>query len=101
MDNGATDSSGESNTGRFLGAQAANWVYGGAVFKGGASGLWKSEGRSIGAYSGPSSHVAMQFIVDAAEARTVPPGKSSSSVWSAQLNVGGFAVGAVERNGYA
>ena len=36
-----------------------------------ASGLWKSEGRSIGAYSGPSSHVAMQFIVDAAAAGAV------------------------------
>jgi hypothetical protein len=43
----------------------------------------------------------MQFIVDAAEARTVPPGKSSSSVWIAQLNVSGLAVGALERNGYA
>ena len=63
--------SGESKTGRFLGAQAANWVYGGAVSKGGASGLWNSEGRSIGAYSGPSSHVAMQFIVDAAQADAV------------------------------
>ena len=101
VDNGATDPSGESNAGRFLGAQAANWVCGGAAFKGGAAGLWKSEGRSIGAYSGPSSHVAMQFIVDAAEARTVPPGKSSSSVWIAQLNVSGLAVGALERNGYA
>jgi hypothetical protein len=77
VDNGAIAPSGESNTGRFLGAQAANWVCGGAVFKGGASGLWKSEGRSIGAYSGPSSHVAMQFIVDAAEAAAVLAGKCS------------------------
>ena len=66
VDSGASGFSGESKTGRFLGAQAAIWAYGAATFKGPASGLWKSEGRSIGAYSGPSSHVAMQFIVDAA-----------------------------------
>jgi len=79
VDNGATGPSGESNTGRFLGAQAANCVCGGAVVKGGVSGLRKSEGRSMGAYSGPSSHVAMQFIVDAAQAGAVPAGKSSGS----------------------
>ena len=68
VDNGESAPSGKSKTGRFLGAQAAIWAYGAATFKGPASGLWKSEGRSIGAYSGPSSHVAMQFIVDAAAA---------------------------------
>jgi hypothetical protein len=57
---GATGPSGESKTGRFLGAQAATCAYGGATSNGGASGPWKSEGRSLGAYSGPSSHVAMQ-----------------------------------------
>jgi hypothetical protein len=60
VDKGATDPSGESKTGRFLGAQAATCAYGGATSSGGASGLWKSEGRSMGAYSGPSSQVAMQ-----------------------------------------
>jgi hypothetical protein len=71
VDSGATGFSGESKAGRFLGAQAAIWAYGAARFKGAVSGLWKSEGRSIGAYSGPSSHVAMQFIVDAAAAGAV------------------------------
>jgi hypothetical protein len=66
VDSGATGFSGESKTGRLLGAQAAICGYGAAISRGGASGLWKSEGRSIGAYSGPSSHVATQFIVDAA-----------------------------------
>jgi hypothetical protein len=65
VDSGATGFSGESKTGRFLGAQAAICAYGAAICKGVASGFWKSDGRSIGAYSGPSSHVAMQFIVDA------------------------------------
>ena len=88
VDKGATGPSGESNTGRFFGAHAANWVCGGAIVKGEASGLWKSEGRSIGAYSGPSSHVAMQFIVDAVEAGAVPSGRSDGSKWIAQLNVG-------------
>jgi hypothetical protein len=66
VDSGVTGFSGESNRGRFLGAQAANCAYGGATFKGAASGSRKSDGRSIGAYSGPSSQVAMEFIVDAA-----------------------------------
>jgi hypothetical protein len=66
VDKGATAFSGESKMGRFLGAQAANCAYGGATFKGAASGSRKSDGRSIGAYSGPSSQVAMPFIVDAA-----------------------------------
>ena len=87
VDNGATAPSGESNTGRFFGAQAANWVCGGAVSKGGASGLRKSEGRSIGAYSGPSSHVAMQFIVDAVGPGAVPAGSPAVSLDS-QLNAG-------------
>jgi hypothetical protein len=107
-DRGATAPSGESNTGRFLGAHAAIWVCGGAVFNGAASGLWKSEGRSIGAYSGPSSQVAMQFIVDAAQADAVSAGMPSGSVWIAQLSIytllhptSALAVGAVERNGYA
>ena len=87
VDNGASAPSGRSNTGRFMGAQAANWVCGGAVSKGGASGLWKPEGRSIGAYSGPSSHVAMQFIVDAVQAGAVPAGKSSDSGLDSPLNI--------------
>lgn len=57
---GITGVDGLSKTGRLLGAQAAAWLWGAAVVKGGASGVWKSAGRSIGAYSGPSSHVAMQ-----------------------------------------
>ena len=87
VDKGAAGPSGESKTGRFLGAQAANWVCGGAVVRGEASGLWKSDGRSMGAYSGPSSHVAMQFIVDAAQARAVRAGKSSGSVWIVELSI--------------
>ena len=105
VDKGATGSSGESNTGRFFGAQAANWVCGGAIVKGEASGLWKSEGRSIGAYSGPSSHVAMQFIVDAVEAWCGAVGKVQRLSLDSQLNVGSstlaLAVGAAGRNGYA
>jgi hypothetical protein len=66
VDSGATGFSGESKTGRLLGAQAAICGYGAAILRGGASGFWNSEGRSSGAYSGPSSHVATQFIVDAA-----------------------------------
>jgi hypothetical protein len=79
VDRGATGFSGESKTGRFLGAQAAIWAYGAAAFKGAASGLWNSEGRSIGAYSGPSSHVAMQFIVDAAAAVAVSTTESPAA----------------------
>jgi hypothetical protein len=77
-DSEATGFSGESKTGRLLGAQAAICGYGAAIFSGGASGFWKSEGRSIGAYSGPSSHVATQFIVDAADGWLRSP-KSSAS----------------------
>jgi hypothetical protein len=60
LDSGATGEDGLSKTGRFFGAQAATCAWGGAAFNGAASGVSKSEGRSIGAYSGPSSHVAMQ-----------------------------------------
>src|SRR4029453_8628007 len=60
VDKGATGPSGESKAGRLLGAHAATCAYGGATSNGGASGFWKSQGRSMGAYSGPSSHVAMQ-----------------------------------------
>src|SRR5688500_13220370 len=66
VEKGAPGSSGEAKMGRFLGAQAATCAYGGATFKGAASGSRKSDGRSIGAYSGPSSQVAMPFSVDAA-----------------------------------
>jgi hypothetical protein len=67
VDSEATGFSGTSKTGLPLGAQAAICGYGVAIFRGGASGSWKSEGRSIGAYSGPSSQVATQFIVDAVD----------------------------------
>ena len=60
LESEATGADGLSKTGRLLGAHAATCVYGGAVSSGGASGVWKSAGRSIGAYSGPSSQVAMQ-----------------------------------------
>ena len=60
LDSGDSGASGPSKSGRFFGAEAAACSYGAPVFKGGASGFWKSEGRAIGAYSGPSSHVAMQ-----------------------------------------
>ena len=56
----AEETSGAIGVAEYLGAQAATCAYGGATSNGGASGLWKSEGRSLGAYSGPSSHVAMQ-----------------------------------------
>jgi hypothetical protein len=96
VDSEATGFSGESKTGRPLGAQAAICGYGVAIFSGGASGFWKSEGRSIGAYSGPSSHVATQFIVDEV---------GGQPIWIVQLCMGteqpGFAVGTAERSGYA
>ena len=76
--NGATGFSGESKIGRFLGAQAASCAYGAATFKGAASGSRKSDGRSIGAYSGPSSQVAMQFIVDAATPYAVSMNRSAT-----------------------
>jgi hypothetical protein len=104
VDSGATGFSGESKTGRLLGAQAAICGYGAAIFRGGASGFWKAEGRSIGAYSGPSSHVATQFIVDAAGG-CCGVCKVQHAIWIAKLCVGhttpGFGVGAAERSGYA
>jgi hypothetical protein len=89
-----------------VGAQAAICAYGAAIFKGGAaSGFRKSDGRSIGAYSGPSSHVAMQFIVDAAAVGALCAQSPAGSVRIARLHIGiktlGFGVGAAERNGYA
>jgi hypothetical protein len=104
VDSGATGFSGESKTGRLFGAQAAICGYGAAILRGGASGFWNSEGRSIGAYSGPSSHVATQFIVDAAGGR-LRPAKSSSPIWIGRLFIGtqepGLGVGVAERSGYA
>ena len=47
VDSGATGFSGKSKTGRPLGAQAAICGYGAAIFRGGASGFWKAEGRSM------------------------------------------------------
>ena len=87
VDSGATGFSGKSKTGRPLGAQAAICGYGAAIFRGGASGFWKAEGRSIGAYSGPSSHVATQFIVDAAGGRCGAR-KTQHAIWKAKLCVG-------------
>jgi hypothetical protein len=57
---GATGTDGWSNAGRSLGASAAIWGTGTAVDSGEAAGSANSAGRSIGAYSGPSSQVAMQ-----------------------------------------
>jgi hypothetical protein len=104
VDSGATGFSGESKTGRLLGAQAAICGYGAAILRGGASGFWNSEGRSSGAYSGPSSHVATQFIVDAV-GEVVAASKVQQPIWIVQLCIGtqepGFGVGAAERSGYA
>jgi hypothetical protein len=104
VDSGATGFSGESKTGRLLGAQAAVCGYGAATFRGGASGFWKAEGRSIGAYSGPSSHVATQLIVDAAVGRGALC-KYRHRIWIDRLCIGvltaRFGVGPAERSGYA
>jgi hypothetical protein len=104
VDSGATGFSGESKTGRLLGAQAAICGYGAAIFRGGVSGFRNSEGRSIGAYSGPSSHVATQFIVDALGGWLRSP-KVQQPIWIVQLCIGtrqpGFGVGVAERSGYA
>ena len=60
VSSGATGAGGWSKKGRSLGACAAIWITGGAVESGAAPASAKSVGRSIGAYSGPSSQVAMQ-----------------------------------------
>jgi hypothetical protein len=65
LSSGATGTGGWLKRGRSLGVCAAIWIAGGATGSGGAPASAKSAGRSIGAYSGPSSQVAMSFIVDA------------------------------------
>ena len=60
VSSGATGAGGWSKKGRSLGACAAIWITGGAIGSGAAPASAKSVGRAIGAYSGPSSQVAMQ-----------------------------------------
>jgi len=57
---GATGALGSANAGRSFGASAAICWTGGAVDSGATSGFSNWLGRSTGAYSGPSSQVAMQ-----------------------------------------
>ena len=56
---GRTGACGVPKTGRTIGASAACWTYGSATLSGAAEGTENPSGRSIGAYSGPSSQLAI------------------------------------------
>ena len=86
---GANGTGGWSNTGRSLGARAAIWWTGGATDRGPTAAGVKSAGRSSGAYSGPSSQVAMQVMVDG--------GPASAAASASARNV----VGRPRGTGYA
>ena len=57
---GGVGSAGGPNSGRDVGAAAAGFTTGGGLSKGSVGGSTKAAGRSSGAYSGPSRHVAMR-----------------------------------------